>query len=88
MGETVTERKAGLVIVLPKYESTGSVRRLGPFMVFVNVAFDRFGVGYQILKAGVIIQAGPVYFGICHIENQGAAFDAEDASTPPSGEPT
>ena len=73
------ERKAGLVIVLPRYESAGSVKRIGPVMVFVNAAIDRFGVGYQILKAGIIIQIGPFYFGVCHIKKQGEAFDQEAA---------
>lgn len=79
MGDTIIERKAGLVIMLPKYESAGKVRRVGPFMAFINAGIDRFGIGFQILEAGLIVQIGPLYFGICHIVRQSAAFDAEDA---------
>jgi hypothetical protein len=85
MGNKIVERKAGLVIVLPKYESVGSVRRLGPFMVFINAAIDRFGLGIQILEAGFVIHIGPLYGGICHIQKQTDAFDAKDA-TPQQGD--
>lgn len=69
----------GLAIVLPKYESIGAVKRVWGLMVFANVSLCRFGVGFQILEAGVILELGPFYFGICHITKQGAAFDRLDA---------
>lgn len=79
MGDKIIEHKAGIAIVLPKYESAGSVCRIGPLMVFINAAIDRFGIGYQILKAGVIVQIGPLYLGVCHIKKQVALFEATDA---------
>ncbi len=77
--DDIIERRDGLVIMLPKYESVGAVKRLGRFMIFANAALDRFGIGFQILEAGIILQIGPFYFGICHIARQEKAFDRLDA---------
>lgn len=68
-------RVDGVAFVLPKYESMGRGFKVGPLAAFINLSFDRFGVGVQVLEAGLMFQIGPIYFGACHIARQRDAFD-------------
>jgi len=65
----------GVAFVLPRFESVGKVVRVGRFAIMGNLAFDRFGIGFQFLEAGIYFEVGPVWFGFCHISRQQAAFD-------------
>jgi hypothetical protein len=66
--------------VLPRHESDPRwVKRLGPVGVGVNFRISSFGIGIDVLQAGVLIQIGPVLLWAAHIERQLIAFEARDS---------
>lgn len=69
----------GVCFVLPAFESVGTARKVGRFAIFLNVALDRWGVGVQFLEAGLLVQIGPAYLGICHIKRQLRHYDRLEA---------
>ncbi len=68
----------GIAFVLPKYDRLGRFVKIGQFAIFVNASICDIHIGFTILEAGVIIHIGPVFFGICHIKKQLAAFERLD----------
>ena len=70
----------GYVLVLPKFEPVGVTSRIGQFMLLGGFRKDSFRVGVQFLGAGVLLELGPFYVGICHIQKQLSAFDHKDNS--------
>jgi hypothetical protein len=66
----------GVAYVLPKLESHPRyVKRIGAFGVGLSVRLSSWSIGFDILKAGLLIQLGPAYIWIAHIEKQIHAFE-------------
>ena len=70
----------GIVYVVPKFEPFACARKIGNMAVFIYCRWDAWGLGLQLLRAGVAAQVGPCMFGICHIDRQLAAYAAQTPS--------
>lgn len=65
----------GICLILPKHETIRKAKKIGSNMMFINVSFDRFGFGIQLLKHGIILQIGFFNFGISSIKKQSDFYE-------------
>ena len=57
--------------VMPRSEPDAFfVRRVGAFGIGLTFRPTSFGIGIDILKAGVLIAFGPLFLWVAHIEKQ------------------
>lgn len=74
--DTITHTIDGVAYVLPRTEpNILFVRRVGPFGVGMNVRWSSWGIGIDILRAGILIVVGPIFFWSAHIERSEPAHD-------------
>jgi hypothetical protein len=70
----------GIAYILPASEGVPRwVRRVGRFAFGCGCRWSSWCIGFDVLSAGLLIQFGPCYVWIAHIERQIAAFDAKRA---------
>jgi hypothetical protein len=79
VSETRTVFSDGVAYILPRSEpSPKFVRKVGRFGVGVCIRWTSWGIGFDILRAGLLLAIGPAFVFIAHI-------DRTLAPEPPSG---
>ena len=58
----------GMVYVTPRGERIRWARRLGRFAIGASFRWSSFGLGIDIVHAGVLVQIGPTFAFIARIE--------------------
>jgi hypothetical protein len=58
----------GVAYIVPRGEVVRWCRRMGSFAIGASWRWSGFGVCFEVLKAGVLVQIGPVYLWLAAIE--------------------
>lgn len=72
----------GVAYILPAGEGFPvHVKRVGKFAVGFHYRWSSWSFGVEILRAGLLVQFGPTYFWLAHIQRQAQAIEARRAET-------
>jgi hypothetical protein len=61
----------GVAYVIPRSEPDAFfVRKVGAFGVGITCRWTSWGIGFDLLRAGILIAVGPLFIWVAHIDRQ------------------
>jgi hypothetical protein len=87
----VSDRKScvidGIAYILPLSEADPTyVRKIGQVAVGIGFRLSSFGIGVDVLSAGVLLMVGPMFIWIAHINRQLSEYERKYLA-PKGGQP-
>jgi len=66
------------IVVQPALEPNPSfMHGFGGWAIFAYVRWSSWGIGVELMKAGLAVNVGPLLFGFCRVRAQIEAYDRD-----------